>query len=125
MSIGQLTFVGGEKRMLRKIASVLLGLTLGFGAHADVTPGEAAPAALGSDLRGHALDVPALRGKVVVLSFWATWCGYCMKEMPMLATMQNVADQKHLPLQIVLINYQEDHDVFRHTSRVLRKQAPG
>lgn len=103
----------------------LLGLTLVFRAHADVEPGERAPAALGSDLRGHVLDVPALHGKVVVLSFWATWCGYCMKEMPVLASMQNVADQKHLPLQIVLINYEEDRDVFRHTSGVLRRQAPG
>lgn len=111
--------------MLRKIVLALVGLALAVGAHADVKPGEPAPAALGSDLRGHVLDVPALHGKVVVLSFWATWCGYCMKEMPVLASMQNVADQKHLPLQVVLINYQEDIDVFRHTSGVLHRQAPG
>jgi hypothetical protein len=111
--------------MLRKIALALLGLALGFGARADVKPGEPAPSALGSDLHGHALDVPALHGKVVVLSFWATWCGYCMKEMPVLASLQNVADEKHLPLQVVLINSQEDRDVFRHTSGVLRRQAPG
>jgi hypothetical protein len=50
--------------MLRKIALALLGLALGFGARADVKPGEPAPSALGSDLHGHALDVPALHGKV-------------------------------------------------------------
>jgi len=111
--------------MLRKIGLALLGLTLCFGARAAVQPGDTAPPALGSDLHGHELSVPALRGKVVVLSFWATWCGYCMKEIPVLASMQNVADHKHLPLQVVLINYQEDRNVFRHTSGVLRKQAPG
>jgi thiol-disulfide isomerase/thioredoxin len=111
--------------MLRKIGLALLGLTLGFGCQATVQPGEMAPPALGSDLHGDALSVPALHGKVVVLSFWATWCGYCMKEMPVLASMQNVADQKHLPLQVVLINYQEEHDVFRGTSRLLRDKAPG
>jgi len=111
--------------MLRKIGLALLGLTLCFGAHAAIQPGDAAPEALGTDTHGDALNLPALRGKVVVLSFWATWCGYCMKEMPVLASLQNVADGKHLPLQVVLINDQEDHDVFRHTSRVLHKQAPG
>jgi len=116
--------------MLRHFALALLGLALfGLtpcsGARTALQSGAPAPAALGSDLRGHTLSVPDLRGKVVVLSFWATWCGYCMKEMPVLATLQNVADQKHLPLQVVLINYEEDRDVFRHTSRVLREQAPG
>jgi thiol-disulfide isomerase/thioredoxin len=111
--------------MLRKTGLALLGLMLCCAANAAMNPGDLPPQALGTDTRGDALMLPALRGKVVVLSFWATWCGYCMKEMPVLASLQNVADEKHLPLQVVLINYQEDHDVFRHTSRVLRRQAPG
>ena len=111
--------------MLRKTALALLLGLLSLTAHAAIVPGDIPPPALGSTSHGDALTLPALRGKVVVLSFWATWCGYCMKEMPVLASMQNVADQKHLPLQVVLINDQEDHDVFRHTSGVLHKQAPG
>lgn len=110
--------------MLRKIALALLGLMLCCAANAAIKPGDIPPQALGSNSRGDAVSLPALRGKVVVLSFWATWCGYCMKEIPVLATLQNVADGKHLPLQVVLINDQEDHDVFRHTSQVLHRQAP-
>ena len=111
--------------MLRKTGLALLGLMLCFAADAAIKPGDMPPEALGSNSRGDAVTLPALRGKVVVLSFWATWCGYCMKEMPVLASMQNAADQKHLPLQVVLINSEEEHDVFRHASRVLHRQAPG
>jgi peroxiredoxin len=36
-------------------------------------------------LSGETLATSALRGKVFVLSFWATYCGPCLKEMPMMA----------------------------------------
>jgi len=41
-----------------------------------------APTVLLSTLKGDALSLQSLHGKVVLLHFWATWCVACREEMP-------------------------------------------
>jgi thiol-disulfide isomerase/thioredoxin len=48
-----------------------------------------APAISLTDIEGKRLDLADYKGKVVVLNFWATWCGPCRIEIPGLMEMQN------------------------------------
>jgi thiol-disulfide isomerase/thioredoxin len=41
------------------------------------------------DLNGREQRLDSYRGKTVVLNFWATWCAPCVKEMPILVSLQN------------------------------------
>ncbi|MGH8211739.1 MAG: TlpA family protein disulfide reductase [Rhodanobacteraceae bacterium] len=109
---------------MRKTFAIMLGSLICCNAFAAVNPGDMAPDNLGNTLDGQAIHASALRGKVVVISFWATWCTYCLKELPILGGLQSLTTQRGLPMQVVAVNYEEPRDVFRRTAKLLQPKLP-
>ncbi len=52
------------------------------GAADEQTERTAAPNFTMTDLEGNMLTLDSLKGKPIVLNFWASWCGFCVQEMP-------------------------------------------
>lgn len=55
-----------------------------------------------STLAGNQVRLSDLQGKVVLVNFWATWCGPCLKEYPILVKFEN--DYKDKGVEIVMVN---------------------
>lgn len=64
---------------------ILLFLASSPLAFATVKVGQPAPALEAPTFEGKVFNLAKLRGKPVVIHFWATWCPACRKEMPVLS----------------------------------------
>lgn len=67
--------------------------------------GRAVPRLELTDLDGKAWSLAALRGQVVVMNFWATWCEPCRSEMPSLELLAQRLE--HDGVTVIAVNYKE------------------
>ena len=82
-----------------------LALVLGLGLTCAVAGGKRAPDPGFKSLNGQTRKLSALRGQVVVVNFWATWCGPCQEELPRLSKLAESYAGK--PVRFVLVSIDE------------------
>jgi len=63
--------------------------------------GKSLPAFRLKTLQGESVDSKALSGHVLILNFWATWCGPCKEEMPSLERLRRQFSPEHLQILAV------------------------
>jgi peroxiredoxin len=66
---------------------------------------ESAPQVAFTDLQGKKFDTQSLRGKVVMVNFWATSCTTCVHEMPKMVETYNLYKDKGLEFVAVAMSY--------------------
>jgi thiol-disulfide isomerase/thioredoxin len=74
------------------------------------------------DLSGRRLSLKDLKGRVVFLNFWATWCVPCRQEMPLMEKLHR--DFKPEGLEMVAVNFREDKQTVRKFSAELGLSFP-
>ena len=78
--------------------------------------GKPAPSIDGVDFHGKPLSLSAYRGRVVVLVFWASWCGPCMAEIPRERELVKSLSDK--PFTLLGVNCDVDQESARKTAEL-------
>ena len=106
-------------RMRSSLLLLLLALGLaGRAAADDLVVGQAAPPLTLHAIDGREISTESLRGKVVILHFWATWCVPCRVEMPLLSDYVG----RHADQGVVVLGFSLDNP---GTLPEVRKVAAG
>ena len=90
----------------RLLLACCLSLSVPGVAMAAAAPGSMAPDFSLAARDGGKVRLADLRGQVVMINFWATWCGPCRQEMPLLAQLST----KYEPLGFTLLGVNVEPD---------------
>jgi peroxiredoxin len=95
--------IGGLTIIQTMALLAILGVVLFFAL--SLLKREPAPAATFNTLKGEQLSTSSLRGKVVLVNFWATSCGSCIAEMPQMVGTFNKYREQGFELVAVAMSY--------------------
>jgi peroxiredoxin len=70
--------------------------------------GDPTPALMLEDMKGNSINLANLRGKTVLINFWATWCAPCVEEMPSIQGLKARFNQEKF--EVLAVNVGESKE---------------
>ena len=104
---------GGKRRWL-KLAAALVVATVAIGGYFSMSAQPKAPDVSFTNLKGEKLSLQSLRGKVVMVNFWATSCTTCVQEMPEMVQTYDKYKGKGLDFVAVAMSYDPPNYVLNY-----------
>jgi thiol-disulfide isomerase/thioredoxin len=99
------------------LGGLCLAIVIAQGVEAASTGGSVAvPEQVFLDLDGNRKTLDDLRGKVLLVNFWTSWCPPCIREMPELETLARSMIGR--PFRVVMVNVEEPPGVMRRFKRL-------
>ncbi|WP_211442468.1 peroxiredoxin family protein [Collimonas humicola] len=99
------------KRLWIKLAGAAAVAALAVGGYMSMSNTHAAPDVSFTNLKGEQVSLKSLRGKVVMVNFWATSCTTCVAEMPKMVQTYNAYKDKGLDYVAVAMSYDQPNYV--------------
>jgi peroxiredoxin len=104
-----------------KFRNTIVGLVVlgvgAFAAYAAFFRDNAAPAVTFTSLTGEQVSTADLRGRVVLVNFWATDCPVCVKEMPRMVTTYNKYRQQGFEFVAVAMRHDPPNYVLNYAEK--------
>lgn len=98
-----------------KVLAVIAVVAIAIAAYFSLAAKKPAPDVTFTNLKGEKVSMESLRGKVVMVNFWATSCTTCIKEMPEMVETYNKYKDKGLDFYAVAMSYDPPNYVLNYT----------
>ena len=98
--------MGSKNRRKAPAVALIVACALALAGYAAFFRDRAAPQVVFTSIKGEKLSTADLRGRVVLVNFWATDCAVCVKEMPRL--VQTYASYKDKGLELIAVAMRHD-----------------
>ena len=105
------------KNRLKKLAMALPILALLAFLIFTLTKQQLAPSVIFTTIEGKKISMASLKGKVVLVNFWATDCRACVTEMPALASTYNLYKDKGFEIIAVAMPYDPPAQVLNYATQ--------
>ncbi len=105
------------KNRLKKLAMALPILALLAFLIFTLTKQQLAPSVIFTTIEGKKISMASLKGKIVLVNFWATDCRACVTEMPALASTYNLYKDKGFEIIAVAMPYDPPAQVLNYATQ--------